>query len=216
VLGRQPDQHNGTVTATHSEWTILVPVKDTARGKSRIALPADSRKRLAIAMATDTVTAAARCGRVLVIVETESDAAALGVIPGVVAHRTGVTGLNESIQDGVKATSSLGIAQVTDPIAVLPGDLPGLDPDELAEVLALCSVHRFSVVADHQGVGTTLLAATDVTALRAQYGSDSFRRHQRSGAVPIELPPGSTLHWDIDTLGDLDSRVGPFTRAVLG
>jgi 2-phospho-L-lactate guanylyltransferase len=203
------------VTRTSSSWTILVPVKDTRRGKSRIDLPADRRARLAMAMAMDTVTVAAQCGTVIAIVETEIDAAALGAVPGVIAHRTSVTGLNEAIMDGVKARSSLLIADPSSWIGVLPGDLPGLDAAELGLVLDSCAMHRSSVVPDHQGVGTTLLAATEVAALRPQYGPDSFRLHQLAGAVPIELSPTSSLRWDIDTIADLGARLGPFTAAAL-
>ncbi len=203
------------MTSTPLRWTILVPVKDTTRGKSRIALPEADRARLALAMAMDTVTAAAQCGLVVAVVETEGDAAALASLPGVVAHRTSVTGLNESILDGVKARSGPTIAAGGDWTAVLPGDLPGLDAAELSLVLGRCAAHRFSVVPDHQRVGSTLLAATEVAALRPQYGSDSFRRHQLAGAVPIDLPDGSSLRWDIDTVADFGSRLGPFSAAVL-
>ncbi len=204
------------MTSTELSWTILIPVKDTARGKSRIALPDGRRARLARAMALDTASAAAQCGLVVAVVETQSDAAALAAIPGVVAHRTGVTGLNESIHDAVSARASLAVANVSDRIAVLPGDLPGLDAVELAEVLALCAVYRFSVVPDHHGVGTTLLAATEVAALQPHYGPDSFRRHQIAGAVPISVPTGSSLRRDVDTVADLDARLGPFTTTALG
>jgi 2-phospho-L-lactate guanylyltransferase len=201
------------VTSTSPGWTILVPVKDTARGKSRIDLPADLRRRLALAMALDTVTAAAQCGTVMAIVESATDAAALSVIEGVRAHRTSVTGLNESIRDGIKALSGSGLA--SDCVAVLPGDLPGLQPAELSAVLEQCAVRRFAVVADHQGVGTTLLAATERGALDPQYGLDSCRRHQLAGAVLIDLPDGSSLRWDVDTIDDMGAGLGPLTRAVL-
>jgi 2-phospho-L-lactate guanylyltransferase len=201
------------VTSTSPGWTILVPVKDTARGKSRIDLPAELRRRLALAMALDTVTAAARCGSVMAIVEAEADAVALSAVPGVMAHRTGVTGLNESIRDGIKALSGSGLA--TNRVAVLPGDLPGLRHAELSVVLQECAAHPFSVVADHQGVGTTLLAATEPGALDPQYGPDSCRRHQLAGAILIDLPDGSSLRWDVDTVADMDAGLGPATRAVL-
>ena len=164
-------------------------------------------------MAVDTVSAAAQCGAVMVIVESEADAAALSAVQGVLAHRTSVTGLNESIRDGIKALSGSGLG--TDRVAVLPGDLPGLQHTELWAVLEECALHRFAVVADHQGVGTTLLAATEPGALNPQYGPDSCRRHQLAGAVLIDLPDGSSLRWDIDTVDDMDAGVGPSTRAVL-
>jgi 2-phospho-L-lactate guanylyltransferase len=82
-------------------------------------------------------------------------------------------------------------------------------------VLHECAAHRFSVVADHQGVGTTLLAATEPGALEPQYGPDSCRRHQLGGAVLVDLPNRSSLRWDIDTVADMDAGLGPATRAAL-
>ncbi len=213
------------MTVAAPGWTILVPVKATSRGKSRLAVSAEQRRRLALAMAMDTVAAAARCGSVgavLAVVENESDGEALGGIAGVRVHRTAVTGLNESILDGVKALSAVG-GRSSSPVAVLPGDLPGVRPAELAEALARCAQFRFAVVADHQGVGTTLLAATDAGALQPHYGPDSFRRHQEAGAIPVALPPASSLRLDVDTVGDLEALAGALgdtsvaarTRAVV-
>lgn len=196
-----------------ADWTVLIPVKATNRGKSRIDLPAALRQELALAMALDTVSATARSARVVAIVEDAGDAARLGAVAGVSVHRTSVTGLNESILDGLKSlTAGAGTAGW---VAALPGDLPGLRSAELTEALALCSTHRFSVVADHQGIGTTLLAATEPAALAPRYGSSSFRSHLLAGATPIQLPAASSLRWDVDTVADLEATAGPFTSGVL-
>lgn len=204
-----------------SDWTILVPLKSTTRGKSRLDVSADLRQRLALAMALDTVSAAAACGAVVAVVDDETDAAALAGISGVRVHLTSVSGLNESIRDGLKALSGLsgqpstsGAGQTAN-VAVLPGDLPSLQPEELGQVLERCARHRYSVVADHQGVGTTLLAATELGALDPQYGPDSYRRHRAAGAAAIELPTGSSLRWDVDVVVDLGAISGSFTRGAL-
>ncbi|MET3806578.1 2-phospho-L-lactate guanylyltransferase [Nakamurella sp. UYEF19] len=200
-----------------SRWTILVPVKATTRGKSRIDLPPEARQRLALAMALDTVSVAARCGRVMALVENEADAVALQAVPGVAVHLTTVSGLNESILDGVAALAARGVDGL---VAVVPGDLPGLLVADLAAGLVQCETHRFAVVADHQGVGTTLLAATVAAALTPRYGPGSYRRHQDAGAVPVLLPTTSSLRRDVDLVTDLEtallgSAVGSRTRAVL-
>jgi 2-phospho-L-lactate/phosphoenolpyruvate guanylyltransferase len=137
----------------------------------------------------------------------------------VFVHHTRAVGLNESIRDGLAqglTTVPVRAGQVPDGgVAVLPGDLPGLQAAELANVLERCARHRFTVVADHQGVGTTLLTAATPHDLRPAYGPGSFLRHQALGAVPIELPSGASLRWDVDVLDDLDSTVGVSTAAVL-
>lgn len=195
------------MTVTTADWTVLIPVKATTRGKSRLDLPAHQRQEMALAMALDTVSAAAACAQVLVVLEDDGDRAELGAIARV--HRTAVTGLNESILDGLSALPDAG------PVAVLPADLPGLLSDDLAAALALAAGHRFSVVADHQGTGTTLLAATTRTDLRPRYGPDSFRRHRSLGAHPLALAVDSSLRFDVDVLADTLAGVGPRTRLAL-
>ncbi|SDP17486.1 2-phospho-L-lactate guanylyltransferase [Nakamurella panacisegetis] len=197
---------------TSPRWRIIVPLKASARGKSRIDVPASDRRDLALAMAQDTVDAARGCGTVLAVVEDPVDGAALADLSGVTVHVTQVRGLNESILDG------LGVLLGADkraPVAVLPGDLPALRTEELSEALRLSAAHRFAVVADHEGIGTTLLAAFDPTSLTPAYGTDSYHRHLRAGAVPIELPPTSGLRMDVDTAADLSGTPGPRTRDVL-
>jgi 2-phospho-L-lactate guanylyltransferase len=171
-------------------------------------------------MAMDTVAAAASCGAVVVVVEDEADGAALASAGAVFVHHTRAVGLNESIRDGLThglaAAAPVHAGRVPDGgVAVLPGDLPGLRSAELADVLGRCAQHRFTVVADHQGTGTTLLTAATPHDLRPAYGPDSFRRHQALGAVPIELPSGASLRWDVDVVDDLDATVGPNTAQVL-
>src|ERR1700744_2016348 len=58
-------------------WTVLLPVKVLARAKSRLAAPAGARRReLALAFASDTVTAVLACPEVARVVVVTSDPAA--------------------------------------------------------------------------------------------------------------------------------------------
>src|ERR1700728_1380942 len=75
-----------TDTARFS-WTVLLPVKVLARAKSRLAVLAGERRReLALALASDTVTAVLACPAVARVVVVTSDPvagpllAALGAI----------------------------------------------------------------------------------------------------------------------------------------
>ena len=71
------------------------------------------------------------------------------------------------------------------------------------------------MVADRQGTGTTLLAASHSGQLRPQYGRDSLRRHVAAGAVLLDLPVASGLRRDVDRIGDLFGMTGSRTLAVL-
>ncbi len=190
-----------------------MPVKSSARAKSRILLDPVVRRALAQAMAQDTVSAvvsAGPVGRTVVVVEDPRDGAALSAQPGVEVFVTRTAELNAAILDAV-ATLLPG----SGPVAVLPSDLPSLTAGELAEALTLARSHPLSVVADRAGTGTTLLAAGAPELLRPSYGAGSFRLHMGDGAVPLAIPERSGLRRDVDLAEDLRSVTGPRTTSLL-
>lgn len=191
-----------------------MPLKSSARGKSRIDVDQVLRQRLVMAMATDTVTAASQADGVvelLVVAEDRVDGERLAQIPGVRVHLTSSNGLNQAISEGLAGLAG----RATGPIAVLPGDLPSLTADELGVALAAASPHQVAVVADRQGTGTTLLTASTVGAVLPRYGPDSLRRHVADGAVRLEASVASGLRRDVDVIADLAGVTGPRTIAVL-
>lgn len=195
-------------SADRPGWTVIVPVKSTSRGKSRIAVDPEVRRQLAIALATDTVSAVASATavmRVLVVADDADDAAMLTAVAKVDVRLTDATSLNEAILDGRSLVSG--------PVAVLPGDLPSLTGAELDA--ALGAVDRpVMVVADRQGIGTTLLAALVPADLVPRYGPDSYRRHRDAGAEPLALPVDSGVRRDVDTVEDLADVHGCRTARV--
>lgn len=194
-------------------WAVVIPVKATTRGKSRIAVDPQTRQQLALAMALDTAAAAVATvvvGRVLAVVEDAADGTALAALPGVQICRTDTHDLNDAIGDGIRA-----LAGHPGPVAVLPGDLPALTSDELRQALERCAALARAVVPDRQGTGTTMLTAGRLGDLRPAYGAGSFGRHVAAGAVPIDLPATSPLRSDVDTLADLAGAGGVRTTAVL-
>ncbi len=197
---------------TPRRWTVLVPLKSTSRGKSRIDVDPVLRRALARAMALDTVEAAARAaevGRVLVVADDADDARLLIRISGVRTLLTATTGLNAAISEGLRSLP--GDARA----AVLPGDLPSLTSGEMGDALAAASRHELAVVADRQGTGTTLLTASSAAWLHPRYGEGSFGRHVATGAVPLEVPVISGLRRDVDTAADLADVRGRRTLAAL-
>lgn len=192
-----------------SEMTLVVPIKDTRRGKSRLELPATLRPALVLALALDTISAAAQVVSVLAVVETAADARALGTLPGVSVYRTAAPDLNAAIRQGLTRLPP------DRPAGVLPGDLPGLRPATLAAALSRLGPDAgWWAVADKEGVGTTLLAATRADLIRPAYGGASFIRHLTVGAAALDLPVSSSLRRDVDLPADLIGNLGPRSRAL--
>ncbi len=198
--------------SSQGRWTVVVPMKSSLRGKSRIDVDPILRRALARAMALDTVEAAAgaaNVGAVLVVADDAEDAAQFAPVPGVRTLLTAAAGLNEAIGAGLR---SLPPRSRT---AVLPGDLPSVTSVELDEALSAASGHDLAVVADRQGTGTTLLAGSSARRLHPRYGPRSFARHVAAGAVPLQLPVDSGLRRDVDAATDLAGVLGVRTLAVL-
>jgi 2-phospho-L-lactate/phosphoenolpyruvate guanylyltransferase len=99
------------------------------------------------------------------------------------------------------AAAEAAVREETPNIVVLQGDLPALQPQELAEAIVAARAYRRSFVGDRHGTGTSALLAFDV-ALDPQFGPDSAQHHRHSGAIELTGAwPG--LRCDIDTPEDL-------------
>ncbi|WP_167007976.1 2-phospho-L-lactate guanylyltransferase [Mumia sp. ZJ430] len=194
-------------------WSVVVPVKDASVGKSRLSAYAAARPTLARALALDTLDAVAGCpvvARVIVVTSDETLAAASSTSAYEVVPDPG-GGLGAAIIAGLAKAGGGGA-----PVAVLTADLPALTSDELAAALRLAEAYPLSVVADADGTGTTLLAATDVHRLEPRFGAGSLAAHLAQGATP--LPAGRGLQRDTDLpehLAALGTALGPRTTAVL-
>jgi 2-phospho-L-lactate guanylyltransferase len=184
---------------------LVIAVKRLAAAKTRLApvFSAAIREKVVLAMLIDTIAAAAAVPAVQAITvvtpdETAADAAA----------RLGARVLTDPTPDGhrdpLNNAISAAEAEVRDETAnvvVLQGDLPALQPHELAAAIAAARRHPRSFVGDRHGTGTSALFSFGV-ALDPHFGADSARRHRSSGALELTGAwPG--LRCDIDTPGDL-------------
>lgn len=181
-------------------WWVVVPVRDTRRGKSRILLDPGSRARLARAVAADTIAAAVAAPgvrAVLAVTETAGDAD-LARHSGARAVTTIPRGLAAAVRAGL-ATAPSGAA-----VAVLLGDVPALSPEALGQVLAGVRPGSASFVRDADGAGTTLVAI-DGTPARTRFGPGSARLHAAIGLVDAvaQGPVPASIRRDVDTLADL-------------
>lgn len=192
-------------------WAVIVPVKPSATGKSRLGAAGAARTRLARAIALDTIAAALRVARVVVVTDDArlaASASGLGAeaVPDGAAH-----GLDGAVAAGA-AHAGADAAR-----AALLGDLPALQPEDLAAALADAARHDRACVADADGAGTTLVTARAGMPLRTAFGAGSFARHTGDGCVPLQAAP--SLRRDVDTADDLAAAallgLGPRTAALL-
>lgn len=221
---------------------VVVPVKEATRGKTRLAdvLEPGARAALVRAMALDTVEAVAGCtvvARVLVVTGDPVVAASATRLPrvGVLAEPpgqfgdTGWAALDRATAAGVRRARAEAPGA---PCAVLLGDLPGLDPAELAVALAAASPVRGAgdgagsgegdaaqaaagstgraatppsdrvMLVDAEGTGTTLLTVGPGVAYESRFGTGSAAAHQELGYRLLDLDL-PTLRQDVDVPADL-------------
>lgn len=200
-----------------SGWTIVVPVKPAAVGKTRLTDVGTDREALARAIALDTIAAAAAAdlvSRVIVVTDDE------GVRSEFRRSRT-VDVVPEGDTRGLDAAIALGAeaAGVGAPRAALLGDVPALRPADLDAALELAASVERGLVPDAEGTGSTLVTARAGAVWVSAFGPDSAARHRLLGCTDLAVERDSTLHRDVDTAAQLSEAValgvGPRTSAVL-
>jgi len=205
----------GTQTGEHrSRWVgdiepgdvgLVIAVKRLTAAKTRLApvFSAATREHVVLAMLVDTITAASAVTALrAVTVVTPDDVAADA------ARQLGAEVLTDPTPDGHRnplnnaiIAAEVKVREATPNIVVLQGDLPALQPQELAEAITAARAYPRSFVGDRHGTGTAALFAFGV-ALDPQFGPDSAQRHRHSGAIELTGAwPG--LRCDIDTPEDL-------------
>jgi 2-phospho-L-lactate/phosphoenolpyruvate guanylyltransferase len=188
-------------------WAV-VPLKDTAEAKQRLAgaLPAQLRARLALAMAHDVLTALAASPGLagLAVVTLDPAASAL-------AHRFGARVLTEAARDG--QTGAVNAAARTlsrdggDAMLTIPGDVPLITPQEVMQLIAAHDCRPDFVIAPaHDGRGSNAVLCAPADAMLLKFGDDSFLPHL-AAARAAGLEP-KTVHvagigLDIDHPRDL-------------
>ncbi|WP_345426005.1 2-phospho-L-lactate guanylyltransferase [Pseudonocardia xishanensis] len=189
-------------------------MKGLERAKTRLRGAADGgigdperHASLALALALDTLEAAAAATLVAEIVVVTDDARVATELTSMVGSArfasagTGVRIVRDEPAGGLNAALLHGAGALSPslPRAALQADLPALKPAELDEALS-CPDRAF--VADAAGIGTTLLLAPAGTPLDPHFGGASAAAHTASGARPL---PGALpgLRRDVDTEADL-------------
>ncbi|MFP5020207.1 2-phospho-L-lactate guanylyltransferase [Pseudonocardia phyllosphaerae] len=208
---------------------LVVPVKPLPRAKTRLRGAADrgvgdagAHQRLALALARDTVAAAASAAsvrRVLVISADPAVAIEMGQLGVEVATDPGRE-LNGALRHGA---SILRSRDANAAIGALQADLPALRGSDLDDAVAAAALlfaggTRRVFVPDAPAEGTTLLLAAPGVDLDPHFGGPSASAHAGSGALPL-TGARESLRRDVDTAADLDDAlrlgVGTWTAAVV-
>ncbi len=203
-------------------WSVIVPVKELHVAKTRLDRP--DRADIALAMARDTVRAAASAATVAEVVVVTDDPRALQALqgPGVrILPDRPRAGLNAALSHAADAVVGSSNGSPGMSIAALSADLPALRPAELDLALSAAAAYDRAFLADAAGTGTVLLTATAGHRLQPEYGPDSRQAHLASGAHDLTADIGDRvpgLRRDVDTVADLsaaaDLGTGPATSSL--
>ena len=212
---------NGQSTGASVDIGLIIAVKRLEAAKTRLAPVVSGvvREQVVVAMLVDTITAALAVPMVksITIVTPDDRAAeAASDLGAQVLFDPTPEGHADPLNSALRA-AEVAVRDRHAGVGVLQGDLPALQPRELARALAAARAHRRSFVGDRHGSGTAALFAFG-TALEPGFGPDSARRHRDSGA--IELTGGwPGLRCDIDTPDDLavalELGVGTSTKRIV-
>jgi len=195
-------------------WSIVIPVKTTQSGKSRLELPGAERPQLALAIALDTVAAAASAeavGEVLVVTSDADVQAGVEQIAGATWIPDPGMGLNGAARAGLERATH-------DARAAMLGDLPALTGSDLDEALAAAQGEERALVADADDVGSVLVTWRTPATFEPRFGTASAAQHIDAGhtALDVDVP---TLRRDVDTVDQMRAAhalgLGPRTSALL-
>lgn len=195
------------MTDARDVWAV-VPAKGIIGAKQRLSplLSAEQRGGLALAMLEDVLAALAATPQLagIAVVTLDPHVEAL-------AGRYGARVIAEGARGGhtgaVAGATRVLAAERRGAILTMPGDIPLVTPEEVAQVVAAHDAARDFVIApahDERGSNAILCAPPDVMPLR--FGDDSYLPHldsaARHGLAPkIVRVPGIGL--DIDHPQDL-------------
>jgi 2-phospho-L-lactate guanylyltransferase len=209
------------MSSTKGIWAV-VPVKDTAAAKQRLAaaVPPALRQQLMLAMLEDVLAALAEAAGLAGWLLVTTDPAAQRL-----ASRYGADWLTEGAADGhtgavAAAARHLATTGAAGMLTV-PGDIPLVTA---AEITQLIEAHRpapsFTIAPSHDELGSNAIIVSPPDAVPLRFGDNSFFPHfaaaEAHGIRPTVLHlPGIAL--DIDNPADLlhFAQLGSRTRAGL-
>ncbi len=184
---------------------ILVPVKNLCTAKQRLApvLDQSARTKLAQAMLTDVLTALAASGNPASIVTSDVYAIDLAGKFGfaVIEDKN-----NFSETDAIETATRYCETRQIESSLVIPGDIPLIQPEEIARILQAAPAEGSVLVPAADGRGTNAAFRRPAGLFPLRFGNDSFKPHLAAAratgkpCIVVSLP-GIAL--DVDNPADL-------------
>jgi 2-phospho-L-lactate guanylyltransferase len=186
---------------------ILIPVKNLANAKQRLAtvLSPEERVELARAMCEDVLSTVAQWRARPEAVVVTSDPFAIGL-----AERFGFEVIRDDENPGetgaIEMATKIGRDRRARSTLVIPADIPLIEVDELEEIRNAAPPAGSVLVPDAAGRGTNAAFRAPADLFPLRFGNDSFLPH-RASAEATGLPlvvlqlPGIAL--DLDRPDDL-------------
>jgi 2-phospho-L-lactate/phosphoenolpyruvate guanylyltransferase len=190
---------------------ILIPVKNLATAKQRLAVIADqtARTELAQAMLCDVLEIVSRVSAASDVAIVTSDPFALGV-----ANQFGFNVItdpaNRSETDAIERATQFCAVRGVESTLVIPGDIPLVQAWELEKIFVSARDRGSVLVPSGDGRGTNAIYRRPAGLFPLHFGNDSFKPHvaaaQRS-AQPFTILTLPGIALDIDTPSDLQQLV---------
>jgi 2-phospho-L-lactate/phosphoenolpyruvate guanylyltransferase len=188
---------------------LLIPIKDPARGKTRLSelLSAQERARLVWAMFEDVCRAVSACKRADRIVIVTSFAPAIER-----AQASGWDVLIEESQISESASVDRASRRLAesgfDSVMRLPADVPCVQASDIDELLAIDLARPGAALApSREGTGTNAIIRTPPDLFPSRFGPDSLRLHKQEAArVGVEclIVENARIALDIDEPSDIE------------
>ena len=167
---------SGTKATEAADVGLVIAVKRLTAAKTRLApvFSAATRESVVLAMLIDTISAASAVPALSAITVVTPDEFAADA-----ARQLGARVLVDPTPDGHRnplnnaiTAAEAAMRAETSNIVALQGDLPALQPQELAEAIVAARGYSRSFVGDRHGTGTAALFAFGV-GLDPHFGADS-------------------------------------------
>lgn len=187
---------------------VVLPVKDLDRAKQRLSesIGDQDRRRLAMAMLEDVLTALDEVRMIFGVVVVTSDPEALGIAERHGCKVVGGAGSDEGHSEAALTGIAEAVANGAERVLLLPGDCPLLNPREVDRLLSSLPETCVAIVPDRHGTGTNALLLSPPDAIDPAFGEGSADRHRRlarEAGVPAAIEELPSLALDLDTPADL-------------